>query len=94
MAANSRGDLFLTDSANAVVWLRRADTGEVVRLAGNPAIRQLLGEGAAQPFDTPLYRPTGIAVTGDDDVVILDGNAVIQLTAPGVPGYGWRPPVP
>ena len=94
MAVDSRDNLYCTDSANAMVWLRRADTGEMVKLAGDPPVHRLRGTLPHQPFDQPLYHPTGIAVTADDDLVILDGNCVVQLTAPGVTGYPWQPAIP
>jgi hypothetical protein len=93
MAANTRHDLFLTDAANGAIWMRRADTGGVELLAGTPGTRAFPGPLVAAPFATThLNRPTGIAVTAQDDVVFTDANGVFQITAPALPGYPYQPP--
>ncbi len=94
MAADSRGNLFLTDLANGLVWEIANDPANhfpVFPIAGQPGVHQFTGP-RAQPFWEPLYRPLGIDATGSDDLVITSGDAVIQLTAPGPPNYPYREP--
>lgn len=91
MAADTKGNLFLTDAANALVWIRREDTGAVVKLAGDPSRRECIGPAQGRPLDIPLYRPAGVALTPEDDLVVLDGVTVIQLTAPALHDHAFQP---
>jgi hypothetical protein len=93
MAADSRGNLFLTDSANGTVWMVPANgAGRVVLLAGAPPVRRVIGPDQAQPFTRSLLHPQGIAVTAYDDLVVVDGNQVLQITAPGTADFPYVPP--
>ena len=90
VATDSKGRLYLADSANGLVWKVYFDTkkGEVV--AGR---HPFLGPTAeVQPLDAPLYQPHRIAVTPMDDVVFTSGHAVLQITAPGTPDNPWTAP--
>lgn len=91
MAADRKGNLFLTDRANGAILVRRADNGQVILLAGAPPERRVLG-AQARPFTAALLAPKGIAVTNDDDLVLVDGNLVIQGTAPGNADLAWAAP--
>jgi hypothetical protein len=90
VAADSKGRLYLTDSANGLVWKIYFDMmkGEVV--AGRHPFLGPTGE--VQHADAPLYLPHRIAVTPMDDLVLTSGHAVLQITAPSTPDDPWTAP--
>ena len=93
MAADTKGNLYLADLGNALVWRLWDSDGSLAPLAGSPMVHELTGDGT-RPLDAPLYRPLGLALTGDDDLLLTSGDALVQLTAPGLPGQPWTPPNP
>lgn len=93
MAADTKGNLYLADLGNALVWRFSEDDGSLAPVAGTPMVHELTGEGT-RPLDAPLYRPMGLAVTGDDDLLVTCGDALVQITAPGLPGQPWTPAKP
>jgi hypothetical protein len=52
----------------------------------------VIGPDQAQPFTRSLLHPQGIAVTAYDDLVVVDGNQVLQITAPGTADFPYVPP--
>jgi hypothetical protein len=94
MAPDSKGNLFLADRANGVIWmLREADHG-FYPIVGTPGIHLFPGQ-AAQALDFPILAPTALDVTGDDDLCFASGEAIFQATAPGTAAFPWeRGPAP
>ncbi len=78
MVVDGRGVIFLPDAANGLIWRVSQDLATVVPIAGRRP-----PEGTA-PWDFPAdaYRPSAIAVTPDNDLVVISGNAVLQITQP------------
>ncbi len=95
-AVDSRGNLFLADAANGVVWVLREGSRAFGCAAGAPGVNRLVGAPASQALTTPLLEPRGLAVTPEDDLVVTCGDAVVQITAPllpyreALPNGAWR----
>jgi hypothetical protein len=94
MAPDSRGNLYLTDRANGLVWRAGARFGPVEPVAGRFGEQLSLGQRHGAPLDSPLPALGAIAVTGDDDLVVLCGDALVQITAPGTAAAPWIPALP
>ena len=96
MIADTKGNLFLTDSANALVWMMPAPaagqpwSGDIFPMLGQASVHQLIGANV-KAFSDPLYLPTGLGITGADDLVLTSGDAVYQVTAPGTAVHPWIP---
>jgi hypothetical protein len=89
MAADTKGNLFMADQANALVWMLAAD-GTLATVAGTPMEHRFTGAGTRHLGD-PLYLPLGLAVTGHDDLVVTCGDTLVQITAPGTASHPWTP---
>ena len=90
MAADSRGNLFLADTANGLVWMVSRDMQNVEVVAGGfPLLTSTLD---AKPLHAGLYQPRGIAVTPMGDLVLSAGHALLQITCPGTDHSPWAPP--
>lgn len=81
MATDDKGQLFLADAANGVVWGAGRDLASVAPVAGR--YPDLAPVASARGLDQPLYQLHGIAVTRAGDLVLSSGNSIIQITAPG-----------
>ena len=99
MAADSRGQLFLADSANGLVWkVNPGLTDATVMWGRYPFQAPLVPPGGAGHVDPmlsqALYQPHRIAVTPEDDLILTCGHALLRFTAPGTPADPWQAPLP
>ena len=100
VAVDASGNVYVVDRLDHTVW-RIDPAGNVLALLVEPGATQyglatgLLADGAPPPLPGgygSLSQPTGIAVTTDGDLVITDGNAVMQITAPLLDGVSTVSP--
>ena len=83
MAVDSRGNLFLADAANGLIWGVDPDLTNAAVVAGtHPFLGPTTGNS---PLEAPLYNPHRIAVTPADDLIVTSGNALLRITPPGLP---------
>jgi hypothetical protein len=80
IAFGGNGNLYFSDSANNVVWMKAAKTGDVSVIAGN-GVAGYAGDGGPAT-SAQLSFPQGIAVDGAGNIYIADStNNVIRMVA-------------
>jgi hypothetical protein len=92
MVVDTKGNVYLADSANGMIWRVEADFSALERVAGKYPYIGFLQPGNATP-DTPLGPLGGLALTRHDDLMFLLGESVCQFTGPGTASTPWAPPV-
>jgi hypothetical protein len=90
MAVDSKGDLFLADFANSVIWKARRDLDRIADAVGDWPF--VAGLAEASGLRSPLGQPRGLAVTAQDHLVFTFGQAVAMVTGPGTPDSPWTLP--
>ena len=89
MATDSKGSLFLADSANGLVWKLASDLKGAAVVAGHYPFLEPTSE--AKPSNAALYQPHRIAVTPNDELILTSGHALLMITAPGTASDHWTP---
>ena len=93
MATDSKGNLFLADPANGLIWMMRGADRSLHPIVGKAGVLRFPGE-SLQALDAPLSALNALAVTGQDDLCISCGDAIYMVTAPGSHAHPWTPPLP
>ena len=95
MAADSRGNLFMADTANGVIWeVDPGLTGAMIVAGHYPFQGSPARNGGTSLLSAPLYQPHRLAVTPEDDLIVTCGHALVRITAPGTPAKPWQAPAP
>ena len=90
MAADSKGRLFLADTANGLIWRVESNLHRAELVAGQyPFLESTRGP---KGLGTPLYQVHRIAVTAMDHLIVTAGHALLRITAPGSADAPWTPP--
>jgi len=92
MTLDSRGNLYLADSGNGIIWRIPKELDRCDQIAGHYPYLGYWQWGEDRGLDQPLYAFNGFAATAQDDLVFTMGRAAYQLTAPGLPGENGAEP--
>jgi sugar lactone lactonase YvrE len=85
MTVDRHGRVYLTDSANRVIWRtdsRMRNLAPLVTRVDQPESKDASPVQAGEGF-----HPSGITPTSDDRILFTDGNRVYQIPAAGAPGH-------